>query len=83
MHLPGVAELVFDGDCGRQLDKFSKTGSGVGKTPGGQLDIKIVERTMYELLPVFPSCECLSSRPLNFFYCVGREAYFPPLRVRE
>ena len=71
MYLPGVAELVFDGDCSRELDEFSKPGPSVGKTPGGQLDIKIVERTMYQLLQVFPSCECLSSRPLNLFYGVA------------
>ena len=47
MHLPGVAELLFDGDCGGGLDEFSKPGTSIGKTPGRQLDIKIVERTMY------------------------------------
>ena len=46
MHLPGVAELVFDRDCGRELNEFAETGPGVGKAPGGQLDIKIVESTM-------------------------------------
>ena len=53
MHLPGVAELVFDRDRGRELNEFSKPGSGIGKTPGGQLDIKIVESTMNEYFRFF------------------------------
>ena len=48
MHLPRVAELVFNRDRGRKLNEFSKTSPGVGETPGGQLDIKIVESTMYQ-----------------------------------
>ena len=48
VYLPRVAELVFDRDRSRELDEFSEAGSGVGKTPGGQFDIKVVERTMYQ-----------------------------------
>jgi hypothetical protein len=33
MYLPGVTELILDGDCGGKLYEFSKPGSSIGKTP--------------------------------------------------
>ena len=44
MNLRGIAELFFDGRCGRSLDELSEAGAGIGESPGRQFNIEFVER---------------------------------------
>ena len=41
--LAGITELLFRGGSGSGLDELAETRSGVGKTPGGNLDAKLVQ----------------------------------------
>src|ERR1017187_411061 len=47
MNLCGIAELFFDGCCGRSLNELSEAGAGIGESPGRQFNIEIVERLPY------------------------------------
>ncbi len=42
--LSRVAELLLDGGGGSGLDKLAEAGSGVGESPGGNLDLERVQR---------------------------------------
>ena len=46
MDLPGVGELVIDIDGGCLLEEFSEPSAGIGESPTGCLDPKLIERLL-------------------------------------
>jgi len=67
VHLSGIAEFVFEGDGCRELNEFSKSGACVGESPGGQLDIKIVQRAVYDYFPLFSHASAFPVGRWNLF----------------
>ena len=43
MHLARIAELLLQRGGRRRLQKFAKARARVGESPGGQLDLKVIE----------------------------------------
>src|ERR1700760_3285272 len=45
VHLPGITELFFNGGSCSGLDEFAKASSGIGKTPGRDLNPELIQST--------------------------------------